>query len=60
MPMLNKVIIGTMLAAAVVIWLFAPGEMAGIIIVLGIAAFAVGAGLKKKRMQSIRKTEGFR
>ncbi len=53
--MLNKVIIVTMLAAALVIWLFAPGEMAGIIIVLGLAAFAVGAALKKKRTQSIRK-----
>ena len=55
MPMLNKVIILTMLAAALVIWLFAPGEMSGIIIVLGIAALAIGSVLKKKKTQSIRK-----
>lgn len=43
----KKVIVGLLLAAALVIWIFVPGSTAGIVIALAIAAVAIGS-LRKK------------
>jgi hypothetical protein len=44
---LDKAIIGVMLATAVVMWIFVPGSTASIFVVLGIATIVLASAMKK-------------
>jgi hypothetical protein len=45
---LNKAIIGIMLATAVVMWIFVPNPTSAVFVVLGIAAIALASARKNK------------
>lgn len=41
--MAYKLIIGILLLAAIAVWVFAPGDIAGVFIVIAIAAIAISS-----------------